>query len=200
MEIDEEKTAEIALAVLSLTAHRDGPLTRMWKGVDWGVMEFMCQRAWILSPAGKAKSVVLTDEGITKSAELRAKYLSRASHDVEALTRLEHGLWQADKRYNEQWLRDCLHREFTEIGRSGRKYSYDDMFPVVPGELDCRLPLPNFGIKFPASGIALVSYESHLFADRETLSARRTSLWVHEGGRWLLLQHQGTAFDENMGQ
>ena len=54
MEIDHDKIDEAVLALLWLTLH-DG--YRAWKG-------FICD------PVNKAKSVVLTDEGLQKAEEL----------------------------------------------------------------------------------------------------------------------------------
>ncbi|MBB3160368.1 DUF6429 family protein [Rhizobium laguerreae] len=67
MEIDEEKIDDAVLALLWLTLH-DGD--RAWKGFDWGVMDHLHQKDLIANPAGKAKSVVLSDEGLRRSEEL----------------------------------------------------------------------------------------------------------------------------------
>ena len=58
--IDRDKLAEAALAILSLTLHDGG---RMWKGLDWDLMELLYEKGWIADPRSKAKSVVLTEEG-----------------------------------------------------------------------------------------------------------------------------------------
>lgn len=56
-EIDTDKLAEAALAILSLTIHDDG---RVWKGLDWDLMDLLHEKGWIVDPQTKAKSVVLT--------------------------------------------------------------------------------------------------------------------------------------------
>jgi predicted HD phosphohydrolase len=61
--IDQEKLAEAALAILSLTAHEDQWATRAWKGLDWDLLSLLHDRGWIDDPVGKQKSVVFTDEG-----------------------------------------------------------------------------------------------------------------------------------------
>ncbi|MBY2964680.1 hypothetical protein HF251_18610 [Rhizobium leguminosarum] len=66
METDEEKIDDAVLALLWLTLH-DGD--RAWKGFDWGVMDRLHQKGLIANPAGKAKSVVLSDEGLRRSEE-----------------------------------------------------------------------------------------------------------------------------------
>ena len=61
--IDEEKLAEIALAMLSLTAHTDSGVTRAWKGLDWDLLGSLHKLGWIEDPVGKQKSVVFTKKG-----------------------------------------------------------------------------------------------------------------------------------------
>jgi hypothetical protein len=61
MEIDTEKVDEAVLALLYLTLH-DG--ARAWKGFDWDTLNRLHAKGLISDPVGKAKSVVLTDEGL----------------------------------------------------------------------------------------------------------------------------------------
>ena len=67
MEIDHDKIAEAVLALMWLTLH-DG--CRAWKGFDWGATDRLYQKGFICDPANKAKSVVLTEEGLQKAEEL----------------------------------------------------------------------------------------------------------------------------------
>ena len=59
-DIDLDKLAEAALAILSLTLHDGG---RVWKGLDWDLMDLLHEKGWIEDPHSKAKSVLLTEEG-----------------------------------------------------------------------------------------------------------------------------------------
>jgi Domain of unknown function (DUF6429) len=77
-ELDADKLAEVALALLALTLH-DG--SRAWKGLDWGVMDLLYQRGWIHDPQSKAKSVVLTETGLALAQELLLKHFGRRSSD-----------------------------------------------------------------------------------------------------------------------
>lgn len=45
--IDEEKLAEAALAILSLTAHKDAEVIRAWKGMDWDLLGLLYQKGRI---------------------------------------------------------------------------------------------------------------------------------------------------------
>ena len=67
MEIDRDKIDEAVLALLWLTLHDE---RRALKGFDWDVLERLHARGLIADPVNKAKSVVLTDEGLRQSEEL----------------------------------------------------------------------------------------------------------------------------------
>jgi hypothetical protein len=71
--LDEDKLAEVALAILSLTAHKDSGVMRAWKGVDWNLLDSLHQRGWIENPVGKQKSVIFTQSG----EELASEFLNR---------------------------------------------------------------------------------------------------------------------------
>ena len=68
--LNQEKLSEAALAILGLTAFRDHHVVRAWKGMDWDLLDVLYQKGWIDDPKGKAKSVVLTDEGAQLAAPL----------------------------------------------------------------------------------------------------------------------------------
>lgn len=75
MEYDEDKVDEMVLALLFLTLH-DG--CRSWKGHDWGAMDRLHRKGMIEDPVGKAKSVVLTEEGLERSRELFVKHFTKS--------------------------------------------------------------------------------------------------------------------------
>lgn len=75
MDIDTDKIENAVLALLQLTLH-DG--NRAWKGHDWDVMDRLYQKGLIDNPANKAKSVVLTDEGLRQSERLFEVLFRRA--------------------------------------------------------------------------------------------------------------------------
>jgi hypothetical protein len=74
MDIDEDKIDEAALALMYLTLHEH---YRAWKQVDWEVTNRLHEKGLICNPVGKAKSVVLTDEGLKKSEALFYKLFSK---------------------------------------------------------------------------------------------------------------------------
>lgn len=73
-DIDKEKIAEAALAILSLTAHGDADFKRVWKGLDWDLLDLLHEKGWISNPVGKQKSVQLTEEGIKLAQEYIDKH------------------------------------------------------------------------------------------------------------------------------
>ena len=74
MEYDEDKVDEMVLALLFLTLHNN---YRAWKGHDWRAMDRLHKKGMIENPVGKAKSVVLTEEGLQRSRELFAKHFAK---------------------------------------------------------------------------------------------------------------------------
>ena len=67
MNINEDSVDDAVLALLWLTLH-DGH--RAWKGYDWDVLGRLHEKGLIQDPVGKAKSVVLTNDGLRRSEEL----------------------------------------------------------------------------------------------------------------------------------
>jgi hypothetical protein len=67
MAIDLDKIDDTVLGLLWLTLHDEN---RAWKGFDWGALDRLHQKGLIADPANKAKSVVLSDEGLRRAEEL----------------------------------------------------------------------------------------------------------------------------------
>ena len=74
MDIDEDKIDDAALALMYLTLHDH---FRAGKQIDWEVTNRLHEKGLICDPVGKAKSVVLTDEGLKKSEELFYKLFAK---------------------------------------------------------------------------------------------------------------------------
>jgi len=74
MEYDEDKVDEMVLALLFLTLH-DG--RRAWKGHDWDAMDRLHKKGMVENPVGKAKSVVLTENGLQRCQESLIKHFAR---------------------------------------------------------------------------------------------------------------------------
>jgi hypothetical protein len=70
-DIDKDRLAEAALAILSLTLHDDG---RVWKGMDWDLLDLLHEKGWIVDSHTRTKSVVLTEDGERLAEEFLQKY------------------------------------------------------------------------------------------------------------------------------
>ena len=68
---DEDKVDDMVLALMYLTLHDD---YRAWKGFDWDALNRLYEKGMIDNPVGKARSVVLTDEGLARSEALFEQY------------------------------------------------------------------------------------------------------------------------------
>ena len=67
MALDTDKIDEAVLALLFLTRHSK---SRAWKGFDWDALNRLHEKGMIADPVNKAKSVVLTEEGLKRAEEL----------------------------------------------------------------------------------------------------------------------------------
>lgn len=79
-EIDLDRIDEAVLALLFLTLHdgdREFGTARAWKSFDWDVMNRLHEQDLIADPVNKARSVVLTPEGVRRSEQLFDKLFSK---------------------------------------------------------------------------------------------------------------------------
>ncbi|RQR61488.1 hypothetical protein DIE18_12940 [Burkholderia sp. Bp9125] len=67
MKVDNAAIDDAVLALLYLTLHDHN---RAWKSFDWDALNRLHERGLIGDPVNKAKSVVLTDEGMRESERL----------------------------------------------------------------------------------------------------------------------------------
>lgn len=67
MKVDNAAIDDAVLALLYLTLHDHN---RAWKSFDWEVLNRLHERGLIGDPVNKAKSVVMTDEGLRESERL----------------------------------------------------------------------------------------------------------------------------------
>ena len=74
--LDEERIDDAVLALLYLGLHQG---YRTWKGFDWDAMDRLYEKDMISQPAGNAKSVVFTEEGLRRSEQLFRQMFTRAA-------------------------------------------------------------------------------------------------------------------------
>ncbi len=82
-ELDQDRIVECALAILGLSLHEDD---RVWKNIDWGLLDEMHSRGWITDPVNKNKSVYLTDAGLKNLESFQQKYFAPSLKEPRSKT------------------------------------------------------------------------------------------------------------------
>ncbi|KXV03412.1 hypothetical protein CR51_17570 [Caballeronia megalochromosomata] len=80
MDINTAAIDDAVLALLYLTLHDDN---RAWKGFDWGALNRLYERGLIGDPVNKAKSVILTEEGLRESERLFNQHFASAGRKAD---------------------------------------------------------------------------------------------------------------------
>jgi hypothetical protein len=80
MEYDSAKIEQAVLALLGATEFENG---RVWKRYDFAVMEALHEKGFISDPHGRAESVYLTAEGITRAKQLASALFGLSAGPVE---------------------------------------------------------------------------------------------------------------------
>jgi len=78
MNYDREKVDDYTLALMHLVLWGDGAGIRAWKGLDWDTLDRLHEKGFISDPKGKARSVVMTEEGVKRAEELFRKIFVEA--------------------------------------------------------------------------------------------------------------------------
>jgi ribonuclease HI len=84
-----------------------------------------------------------------------------------------------------------LHKDFREVGQSGRIWDRDSVLAMMDaeahaGRVDIRAE--DMVAQGLAPDVVLLTFDSVTARGR----AHRSSVWVRESGRWQVLHHQGT--------
>ena len=74
MDYDPDKIDDAVLALAYLTLHNGA---RVWKSFDWDALNRLHEKGYISNPVSKAKSVVLTEKGLTEAERLSEKMFGR---------------------------------------------------------------------------------------------------------------------------
>ncbi|MFZ0013885.1 MAG: DUF952 domain-containing protein [Acidimicrobiia bacterium] len=107
------------------------------------------------------------------------------------LTHLEEGLW-LDTRNDPSWMELMLHPEFTEVGRSGRRYGRAETIDASPVDLSVEIPLEDCRMVLIDEDVAMMRYVSRAHYEDGPAAAERTSIWINTNEGWRLRFHQGT--------
>ena len=79
MNYDTDKIDDAVLALLHLTSFEQAGVLRAWKGHDWEALGRLHEKGLIGDPVGKAKSVLLTEEGRRRSRKMFEQLFSRGA-------------------------------------------------------------------------------------------------------------------------
>ena len=76
LDYDTDKVDDATLALMALVVCErvEGYGGRAWKGFDWNTLDRLYEKGLLGNPKGKAKSVVMTEDGYQKSQELFQKF------------------------------------------------------------------------------------------------------------------------------
>ncbi|AVV47972.1 nuclear transport factor 2 family protein [Streptomyces sp. ID05-04B] len=121
--------------------------------------------------------------------------MSYESDEVHEAIAGELRLMDPGVRSSRSLTRQLLDPDFTEVGASGRRWTYDEMLAAMP-EMDGasasgpRHEPSEFTGVLLAPGLVHLTYETSLEGNR----ARRSSLWRKRGAdaSWQMYYHQAT--------
>ena len=107
---------------------------------------------------------------------------------------LEESLWRDETRFDDELMGKLFAEDFCEFGRSGRRYSRQEMLLGQNGatEIHATLPLRDFCARYLSEDIVQVSYVSEVRYGARTELANRSSIWSRHKNGWTLRFHQGT--------
>jgi len=77
MDIDYDKIDDCTLALLYLVTSENEYGARAWKSFDWATMDRLHQKGYISDPKSKAMSIVMSQEGLSRSKALFEDFFAR---------------------------------------------------------------------------------------------------------------------------
>lgn len=122
---------------------------------------------------------------------------------LKTLKSLETRLHETASRSDQQFMNAILHKDFMEIGRSGRNYSRDEILAEFAA--DASLPeisASEFQLCHLAEAVWLLTYRTALIDDNGALHRHslRSSIWLQTESGLQLRFHQGTATEPSTDQ
>ena len=74
-----DKVDDMVLAILYLGMWQDRTGTHAWERHDWGALNRLYEKGYLGDPKGRAKSVIITDEGRIKAEQLFQQLFGQGS-------------------------------------------------------------------------------------------------------------------------
>ncbi len=119
------------------------------------------------------------------------------------LVRYEQQLHDPEIRCQPEVVERLLHHDFFEIGRSGRRYSREQVIAALANEDAEPIASDDFALSMHNNGYVLLTYRSFILNGQGQMVKQtlRASLWEAcktTPGRWQMRFHQGTPMAESM--
>lgn len=80
MNFNTDAIDDAVLALLYLTVHDHN---RAWKNFDWDALNRLHERGFLANPVNKAKSVILTDKGLSESERLFKQRFAMPDNEIK---------------------------------------------------------------------------------------------------------------------
>lgn len=126
--------------------------------------------------------------------------MSQSAELMQQIIERETTLHQPENRRDEQTTEGLLHGEFSEIGRSGRFYSRQDVVAALNAETDsAAIHAEEFALSHISNEAVMLTYQSFELSDNNIKVRRtwRSSLWIKTPRHgWQMRFHQGTPMKE----
>lgn len=122
--------------------------------------------------------------------------LTEPAELLQILQRLEMQMHHQATRRDAQRINELLHKDFAEIGRSGKYYTRKQTMMSLATENDpSDIQASDFALAILAEGVALLTYKSWQCnaAGMIIRQTQRASIWLRsEDSDWQMRFHQGT--------
>ena len=111
---------------------------------------------------------------------------------ITSLHALELTLWTRETRFDRTLMDQTFAPDFHEFGRSGRRYTREQLLFNASEAHDIDATLHDFALHALSETITQTTYNSEVRTPTGTEWANRSSIWDRTSGRWQLRFHQGT--------
>lgn len=128
---------------------------------------------------------------ILKSANAEMGFMKMSNTELEKLKELEESLWKSETRFDLSHQEKVFAPDFFEFGRSGRRYTREQIIRSESQPIQAKLPLQNFNVHLLDNKNVLVTYISEVQYE-ELEKANRCSVWSKTSSGWQIRFHQGT--------
>jgi hypothetical protein len=110
------------------------------------------------------------------------------------IKQLEEELLTRAARKNAERLNELIADEFIEIGKSGKRYTKQELIDTLRNEEFTKSEITDYKITFITDAIVFIVYTENHYnkAKNKVQSTIRSSIWKSYSGKWKMVFHQGT--------